>query len=89
LLLGADPERVGVTVTSELIVKLAPGAELDDVRSRAGVGLSPLHPGTDDPELAVYFVARVEAPRAEDVAQRLMGVDGVDSAYVKPPAAAP
>jgi hypothetical protein len=76
-------------MTSELIVKLAPGAEPDDVRSRTGVRLSPLHPGTTDPELSAYFVARVEAQTVEDVTGRLMRLDAVDGAYAKPPAAAP
>jgi hypothetical protein len=89
LLCGAGDERVGATVSGELIVKLAPGADPDAVRSRGGVRLAPLHPGTSDAELSTYFLARVEAQHIQDVAERLMRVDGVDSAYVKPPAAAP
>jgi hypothetical protein len=76
-------------MTSELIVKLAFGVEPDEVQSRAGLSLEPLHPGTSDAELSTYFVARVEGHTAEDVTERLMRVDGVDGAYVKPPAAAP
>jgi hypothetical protein len=79
-------------MTSELIVKLAPTAEPGRVRAHAdglGVTLAPLHPGTTDPELSTYFAAQVDAQRVEGVAERLMRVDGVDSAYVKPPAAAP
>jgi hypothetical protein len=73
----------------ELIVKLAPGTDPDEVRSRAGVRLAPLHPDVDDAELATYYVARVDPQAAEGVAARLLGMDGVDSAHVKPPAAAP
>ena len=79
-------------MSSELIVKLAPSAEPEQVRSDAdglGATLSPLHPGTEDPELATYFVARVEGADAERIAQGLMRLDGVDGAYVKPPAAPP
>jgi hypothetical protein len=76
-------------MSSELVVKLAPGVEPDDVRGRAGVDLAPLHPGTEDPELATYFVARVEPQHVEDATARLMRLDGVDGAYVKPPAAPP
>jgi hypothetical protein len=79
-------------MTSELIVKLAPSAEPERVRAHAdglGVKLAPLHPGTTDPELSVYLAARVDPQRVEGVAERLMRVDGVDSAYVKPPAEAP
>jgi hypothetical protein len=76
-------------VTGELIVKLTSDAEPDEIGARAGVSLAPLHPGTSDPELAMYFVAQAAAHTGEDVAERLMRVDGVDSAYIKPSAAPP
>jgi hypothetical protein len=79
-------------MTSELIVKLAPTAEPDRIRTHAnglGVELSRLHPGTSDPELASYLVARVDPEGARGVAERLMRFDGVESAYVKPGGAPP
>jgi hypothetical protein len=79
-------------MTGELIVKLAPSAEPDRIRTHAnglGVELEPLHPGTDDPELASYLVARVDPEGASGVAERLMRIDGVDGAYVKPGGAPP
>ena len=79
-------------MTSELIVKLAPAVEPASIRTHAnglGVELSPLHPGTSDPELASYLVGQVDPEGARGVAERLMRVDGVESAYVKPGGAPP
>jgi hypothetical protein len=87
-----DGTRTTSAMTSELIVKLAPAAEPDRIRTHAndlGVELERLHPGTDDPELASYLVARVDPEGARGVAERLMRFDGVESAYVKPGGAPP
>jgi hypothetical protein len=65
-----------------------PGSPGDDViaaAQRAGATLVPQHPGTDDPELARWYVAEVEDPAAaQRLADELLGTPGVDAAYVKP-----
>lgn len=55
-----------------------------------GASLYQLHPGSVDPVLRRYFVVDVPQPaRAEELAERLRGLAGVDAAYVKPPSEAP
>ena len=46
-----------------------------------GLRLRPMHPGSDDPELASWFVA--EADDGE-VVSALRSMAGVDAAYLKP-----
>lgn len=55
-----------------------------------GASLYQLHPGSVDPALRRYFVVDMPQPaRAEELAERLRGLPGVDAAYVKPPSEAP
>ena len=49
-----------------------------------GTSLEPLHPRTDDRNLARYFLARVPADRLPAALARLTVEEGVVSAYVKP-----
>lgn len=51
-----------------------------------GTALEPMHPGSDDPLLAPYFVAQVpEGEEAEQVIARLLGCSAIEAAYLKPP----
>lgn len=69
----------------------APPAEVNDLRlelEALGVGLEPMHPGIDDPELATYFTVEVPDDDEEIAAQVLVVLSEsalVDAAYVKPP----
>jgi len=50
-----------------------------------GVVLTPMHPGTDDPNLAKYFVITVpDAVTAERVIARFRQSTAVESVYLKP-----
>jgi hypothetical protein len=64
----------------------ADARELLHLVRELSVDLVPLHPGTDDPQLATYFTVDVaDAARAQEVAERLQQSDAVVAAYVKPP----
>ena len=80
-------------VPTEVIVKLTPaatalGAEarrsLDQCVRDFGISITPLHPGTFDPDLATYFVATVAMDSLDDVLERLRRCPGVEGAYAKP-----
>lgn len=87
----------------DVIVELAPeladdlagnrpserAAALREELQRLDTSLEPLHPGTSDPELARYFLARAPAGREPLAATRLRERDGVVAAYVKPAGEAP
>jgi hypothetical protein len=50
-----------------------------------GTALSPLHPGSRDPELARWYVTDVaSAGAAEELARALVSLPGVEAAFVKP-----
>jgi hypothetical protein len=85
-------------VSIELIVKLAANAaransparrSIDACASALGVSLAPLHPSTSDRELATYFVARVDRDALDAVVARLLGCEGIEGAYAKPPGEPP
>ena len=62
------------------------GRELLRLAKELGIRFQPLHPGTEDPRLATYFVVEVpEAPTAQSVAARLRESQAVEAAYLKPP----
>jgi hypothetical protein len=65
-----------------VVVKVA-GDVSSVVESAASLGLQlrPLHPGSDDPELASWFVAEADDT---EVVSALQSMAGVDAAYVKP-----
>lgn len=80
----------------EVIVKLAEaGADATARRTlelcarEAGVTIAPLHPATSDPDLASYYVARVEPQAVDVVLARFLACAGVDAAYLKPAAEPP
>lgn len=50
------------------------------------VTLKPMHPDTDDPKLASYFVVELpDAATAERVIARLQNCKAIKAAYMKPP----
>jgi hypothetical protein len=53
-----------------------------------GVQLSPAHPGSQDPQLAAWFVGEVPGDE-QAAAEALLSVPGVEAAYVKPQAVPP
>ena len=86
-----------VQVTPELAPALrheAPATEraraIEKTVQAAGLGLRPLHSGTTDATLSRYFAVDVpDAATAQRIAHELLGLDGVEAAYVKPPDALP
>jgi len=79
--------------TVEIIVQLVPEATLPTssggtaVRQTAaddGVVVEPLHPGTDDAELATWARVRVPSGKADRLVTRLAACPGVAAAYVRP-----
>ncbi len=84
LVVGVDPE-----VARELRGS-APGGRAAAIRAAAdaaGVALAPQHPGADDPLLARWFTAELtELEPARRLASRLLELDGVEAAFVKPAA---
>jgi hypothetical protein len=69
--------------------RAARGARVTRIRravKELGVTLTPVHPGQDHPLLAPFFAVEVpdEAAAARVVAA-LRDLDGVESAYVRPP----
>jgi hypothetical protein len=67
-----------------VVVKVA-GDVSTVVESAASLGLQlrPLHPGTDDRELASWFLAEADAID-EEVVSALRSIAGVEAAYLKP-----
>ena len=60
------------------------GPLLDDLHA-AGVSLTPMHPGEQDPELSTWFSAQIEdVAKADALAKRLLRHKSVVSAYPKP-----
>jgi hypothetical protein len=49
-----------------------------------GISIQPLHPSTSDPELASYYIARVDPSALDGVIQHLFACKGVEGAYAKP-----
>jgi hypothetical protein len=92
---------VRLEVSVKLQPKVAEAVDRPEARTAAasaflgavealGVPLQPVHPGHADPELRTYY--RVEVPdeqAAEQVRNALAELEGVEAAYVQPPAALP
>jgi hypothetical protein len=52
---------------------------------KLGLQLEPVHPGTDDPSLALHFTVEVPDQRTADrVIQALRQIKVVDAVYLKP-----
>ena len=66
-----------IPASKELIIALE---ELD-------ITLEPIHPGTQDPLLIIFFTVEVaDSDTAEAVINRLLESEAVEAAYLKPPA---
>ncbi len=83
----------GPSVSIEVVVKVRPDAiaadgdgrrRLDACARAVGVALTPLHPGSADPDLASYFAARVDQRSADAAIAGLRQCPEVESAYSKP-----
>lgn len=60
--------------------------ELLMIAEELGVLLEPMHPGSDDPLLAPYFMAEVpDSAKAERVITHFRKSDAIKAAYLKPP----
>lgn len=67
------------------------GAEMQplfgsETRLRAQASAHASMTGTALPDLATYYLVEVDPARAEDLAAQLLRLDGIDGAYVAPPA---
>jgi hypothetical protein len=59
--------------------------ELKDLEENLGVNLVPIHPGSQDPQLATHFIVEVpDEKSAEELKARLLSSKGVVGAYIKP-----
>jgi hypothetical protein len=64
--------------------------ELRQILSGFGLTLTPLHPGTDDPELQTQFWIQVDdQATADQVIEQLLSLKATQAAYLKPPDAMP
>lgn len=73
-------------ITVQLAPELAEAQELARLADDLGVSFRALHPDSEDPALASYFVVEVPDPgAAQDVVARLRHSPAVRAAYVKPP----
>lgn len=60
--------------------------ELLTIAEELGVLLEPVHPGAEDPLLALYFMVEVpDSTTAERVIARLRESSAIEAAYLKPP----
>jgi hypothetical protein len=86
-------ERATVTVVlkPDIVSGLRSGAPdergqqiLDAVQARDS-RLEPMYPGVEDPSLSVYYEAHSpDAERATQLGRELLGLAGVDGAYITP-----
>jgi hypothetical protein len=75
---------------AEIVVEIAQPAHGERLTDVEGLLLEPLHPGVADVTLARWYRVRVPPGREPaELAHRLLQDPRVESAYVKPPDAAP
>lgn len=73
-------------ITVQLAPELAKAPEIARLAADLGVSFRALHPDSDDPALASYFVVEVpDSGAAQDIVTRLRHSPAVRAAYVKPP----
>lgn len=78
--------RLGPRVSAADATGLVVGMKPDE----AGFEVTPMHPGTDDPELGSYYTVDLEDDQQADrVLDQLRSSSLVDGAYVKPADALP
>lgn len=82
---GADVSPLTDLLTSEGLA-LEPLFGISEERLQAKTALLAAETGVEVPDLSVYY--HIEAPdeRLEDLAERMQHIDGIEAAYVKPPA---
>ena len=88
------PMVVTVQVTEEVARVLqnqseaTPSSEgLIAVLEEMDIILKPLHPGTQDPVLITFYTVEVlDSDAAERVVNRLLPLEAIEAAYLKPPA---
>lgn len=82
----------------QVIVQLetAPKSEAEVRRHAAfeqarlfGTSLKAIHPSSEDPRLASWFIAQVDSTRTTEFIEKLRRIPEVTAAYVKPRAAMP
>lgn len=77
----------------DVMVKLRDEADAAVVQAAVatmGLGLHPVHPGTQDAGLATYSTVEVpDEQTAREVSERLAGLEEVEAAYVQPPPGLP
>ena len=89
--------EITVIVTQDIVFALRRGEtsnattrEILKFIEKEGLALKPMDPGTDDLELAVFFIVEVpEQKDAERIRSTIFNFKGVEGAYVKPPGAPP
>jgi len=86
---SSDEPAVEIIVQLHETADPSDGSAMRTVRDRTQVTLEPLHPGSTDPELARYAIARVARSSVEPVVGLLLGCAEVDAAYAKPGDALP
>lgn len=87
--------RVSVNLRADVARGIVEPAAADDTAQRvlevvgnAGASLEPTHGGTPDPDLQRWFGVEVpDEATATELSAALLAIDGVDAAYVEPPAA--
>lgn len=74
--------------TATALLDKPEGSSASDLKKhlrKMGVSLSPMHPGTKDPELRTWFHATVPAGAdAQEVARNLRAYKSILAAYPKP-----
>jgi hypothetical protein len=82
---GADVSSLENVLGAEGVT-LKPLFGINEDRIQAKTALLAAETGSDVPDLSVYY--QVEAPdeRLEELAERLRQLEGIEAAYVKPPA---
>lgn len=78
------------TPTSDQRATPGPAENVIALLTEHGADIAAMHPSTTDPELQTWFLVDVaDATSATGLASSLVGVDGVEAAYVQPPAELP
>lgn len=73
-------------ITVQLAPELAEAPEIARLADDLGISFRALHPGSDDPTLASYFVVDVpDSGVAQDIVTRLRHSPAVRAAFVKAP----
>jgi hypothetical protein len=83
--IGVDVSSLNDLLTSEGVT-LEPLFGVSEERLQAETASLAAETGADVPDLSVYYYVEAPDERLEDLAGRLQQIDGIEAAYVKPPA---